>query len=246
LFLSVADYPNPVQATESFRTSASFRGIELKYISWGEQWQGFVQNKVEKTLKYLKDKAKHHKYAFVLDCADIVFTKPLDKILQQFNRFYDGGVWFNCDYDGVMWPLADPLLQWHIHTNYGRNGIVNAGAYCGVISDIIALLEQILDVRQQILTKNYKQLCTKMFSASKSCGYEKTIFDSKGQLIDDDQWLLHIIQTEYNPLIKTDKQKQIFALIENYPTQPRSIYDRDCIGTAGILHISHVIQNRKN
>ena len=161
-------------------------------------------------------------------------------MLDKFNRVYSSGVLFNCDYDGVMWPLKDPLFEWYISANYGRNGIVNAGCYCGFVDDIIDLLEQILDVRQQIVKKNYQQFCTKLFSTSQSCGYENKIYDSKGKLIDDDQWLFHIMQCEVNPLIRTDKFKQIFALTKAIHNQPRSVYDQDCIGTAGILHIPHI------
>jgi hypothetical protein len=246
LFVSVADYANPTDVTKLFTTSAAANDVEITWASYGGKWKGFIHNKAEKVLAFLKKQQSHgKKYAFVLDCADVVFVKPLQNILDKFNRVYKGGVLFNCDYDNVMWPRQDPLLQWHITSCYGRNGILNAGCYCGLISDIVTLLEQVLDVRNQILEKDYRQLCTKIFSASGSCGYEKKIFDSKGKLIEDDQWLLHIMQCEVNPLINVDKYKQIFALTEGYTLHPRSVYARDCIGTAGILHISHILQNQK-
>ena len=247
IFVSVADWPDPEEHIKIFKATAGAYGIPIKWASYKNCWKSFMYNKVIKVKDYLvKQRKNGKKYAFVLDCADVIFVKSLQEILNTFNRIYDGGVLFNCDYDGVMWPLADPLLQWHIHTNYGRNGMVNAGCYCGLITDIIKLLEQIINVGVQIITKDYRQLCTKIFSASQSCGYEDKVFDSRGKLIDDDQFLIHLIQTEYNLLIKTDKFKQLFALTNAIHPHPRSAYDRDCIGNAGILHIPHIPVLRNN
>jgi len=240
LFLSVADWEKPEEHIQWFDASARMHGVNIEWVSWQNQWEGFIQNKVIKVLEHLLQQ-KGKKYAFVLDSADVIFAKSVQEILDTFNRVYDGGVLFNCDYDGVMWPFFDPMLQWYISTNYGKNGIVNAGCYCGLITDIISLLEQILDVREQIINKDYKQLYTKLFAASQSCGYENKVYDSTGRLINDDQWVLHAMQTEYNPLIKTDRYKQIFALTNAIHNQSRSVYDRDCLGGAGILHIPHII-----
>jgi hypothetical protein len=245
MFLAVADWPKPEQHTKWFEASADIQDVPAYFVSYGKKWKSFIHNKVEKVLEFLKTHANKQKYAFVTDCADVVFVKPCQEILDRFNRIYTGGVLFNCDYDGVMWPLTDPMLLWHISTNYGRNGIVNAGVYCGLISDIIQLLEQILDVREQIIKKDYRQLCTKIFSASQSSQYYNKVYDSKGNLIDDDQWLLHIMQCEVNPLIKTDKYKQLFALVDSIGSKPTSVYDRNCLGGAGILHVSHIVQNNK-
>jgi len=242
LFLSIADWSNSDKYTASFRTSAQLNDVPIIWVSEEAKWEGFIQNKVIKVLNFLKKNKKKTKYAFVLDAADVIFTQPLKTILDKFNRVYKGGVVFNSDYDGVMWPLADPLLQWNISTNYGRNGIVNAGCYCGLVTDIITLLEQLLDVRQQIIDKDYRQYCTRLFSASRSNGYENKVFDSKDKLINDDQWLFHIMQCEYTPLIVPDRFKQIFALTNAIHNEPRSVYARDCLGTAGILHISHIVQ----
>ena len=243
LFLSVADYVNPEKSTETFRLSAQYHGIKITWASKGKEWEGFIQNKVEKILQYLKEQARNKKYAFVLDSADVIFVKPLHEILDMFNRVYEGGVLFNSDH--VLWPAPDSALQWHINTNYGKNGIVNAGCYCGLISDIIKLLEQILSVRRQIKRKDYRQFCTKVFSASVLCGTEHTRQDSSGLLINDDQWLLHIMQYEVNPLIKLDSHKRLFAFVDSSDAaQPRSIYDRNCTGTAGILHLSRIVHKR--
>jgi hypothetical protein len=243
VFLSVADYLNPNKHTESFRLSAQYHGVKLTWVSKGKEWEGFVQNKVEKILYYLKEQVKNKKYAFVLDSADVIFVKPLPEILEKFNRIYEGGVLFNSDH--VLWPAPDPAQQWHINANYGKNGIVNAGCYCGLISDIIKLLEQILSVRRQIKKKDYRQYCTKVFSASGHCGIENTKQDSSGILLDDDQWLLHLMQYEVNPLIRLDSHKRVFAFVDDPDAaQPRSLYDRNCTGTAGILHLSRVLQKR--
>jgi len=146
----------------------------------------------------------------------------------------------------VLWPLPDPMMLWYITSNYGKNGIVNAGCCAGLISDIIQLLEQVLDVRQQILDKDYRQFCTKLFSCSPSYGQERKRIDCRGRIIDEDQWLLHVMQCETNPLIKIDKFKQLFAFTRSYNNELRSVYDEYSNGTAGILHISHIMQNANN
>jgi hypothetical protein len=245
VFVSMADYEQPEKEVKLLVNSAKENGVDIEWASFGEEWISFVQNKVEKILAYMRTQYEvGKKYAFVIDSADVMFVKSLQEILDSFNRVYTGGVIFNCDYLDMMWPLSDELLRWHISTNYGKNGIVNAGCYCGLITDIIALLEQLLDVRQQIFTKDYRQFCTNVFSASASCGYEMKMYDSSGKLINDDQWLLHIMQCEVNPLLKVDKFKQIFAFIDSYPDKQESVYAKNCTGDAGILHISHILQKK--
>ena len=241
IFLSVADYLNPDESTKWFKFSAKNNNIPIRWVSYGDKWYGFVQNKIEKVLRYLQgEKAKGKKYVFILDSADVLFVKPVENILDRFNNVYEGGVLFNCDYNNVMWPLQDEMLLWHINSNYGCNGIVNAGCCCGLIDDVIALYIQILDIRNQILKKKYISYSAQLFSISKSNGMENKIYDSTGKLIDDDQWLIHILQAEYNPLIKLDKYKEIFALTCAISGQDRNIHDRDYVGNAVILHYPHI------
>jgi len=252
VFLSVADYPNPEEKAYGLITTAEHSGFDITWASYGDEFKSFYESKYIKVLSALKtQKKKGNKYAFFLDGDDTLVLTPLSEILKSFNRIYKGGVIFCCDYTGVMWPQPNRYLQWHIQSNYGKNGLISTCGWCGLIDDIITVIEQIIDVREQILNENYKDLCTKIFAninTDDTCNNWTEFQNHLGtrRLIDDDQWLMHILQLEYNPLIHVDQYKQLFASVDQYSPYPRSVFgDRDCLGTAKFLHSTYLQKGNK-
>ena len=185
---------------------------------------------------------------FFIDADDTLIVSNVSGICRQFNRIYDSGVLFANDYAGVMFPAPDPTLQWYIHSNYGPYGMINSGGWCGLIDDIIQLLTQIQQTRSEILQEGEvkSQRVQKLFASPSIHLIESTIHSAfKHRLIDDEQWLIHIMQLEYNPLIKVDQYRQMFAFVESLNILPQPIHSRQCTGAAHFLHSSHMCKGKK-
>ncbi len=244
-FISVADYPNPEESCYSLINSARYHGVDIHWASWGQKWNSFIESKIYKIVKELTyQKSIGKKYAFVLDGCDAIINNSLRKIIDKFRLIYKGGVLFNCDYQNVMFPCDDQTIKWYITSNYGQNGIANAGCYCGSIDDIISLLSRLIEIRSCILKKNFDTFILKVFENSSSFGKEYDNCDSTGRLIDDDQWLLHLAQVEYNDLIQVDSHKRMFAMIDRYNDEDTSVFNSDSRGSAVILHCPHIQKDR--
>jgi len=143
----------------------------------------------EQALKSLKTSKK--KYAFVLN------DKELDNnLLYRFNQIYDGGVLF----DYIDCSSVNEWMSWHIRSVNGTSKVANANRYCGLTTDVIGFLEQTLDVKRQIQSKQYTSYCVKLFSVSNETSPVEI----------NNQWVLNIMQCEVNPLIKLDKSNIVF------------------------------------
>ena len=153
-----------------------------------------IVNATGNIISHLKEQQKNgKKYAIITGSDDT-------GLLDAFNRTYDGGVLFCKNYFGQH-KMISPILLWHISAHYGKNSFIDARYFGGLISDIIKIFWQVSDVREQLISKNYHQLCTQLFANS-------------GAQVDateiDDDLLLQIMQCEPNPLIKLDTFRQVF------------------------------------
>ena len=145
LFVSFAAYPNPEERCQNIMMSATKHDIPLTWISWGEQWQGFVHHKIREFRNRCDTwKKEGIKYIFMLDAKDVVFADPLDVILSKAADIYEPGtLLFNKEFDNDTYPYGDK----HYIEVLKRDGCwLNSGLIFGEVETFMTVFDYGLEV----------------------------------------------------------------------------------------------------
>jgi hypothetical protein len=231
VFLTVAAFEDSESQTRVFRKTAEDNGVPVIYCDEGEKWRGFYFHKIEAMHPRLK-RIRHqgYRYAFLLDCRDVVLIEPLDRILEKFNDLNAGKVIFNQDVPGKIWPSHHEQLALEIekamNTGYAR---LNAGAIAGGIDALLTIQQHTMTLRQELLESRPRN------------GFLQRIYPEIGtHHIHDDQHLYQLCLVCHPEWFQIDCKKQLFAILKSYPQNLNEYSDdpgrHDVIGSAAIVH----------
>ena len=123
-------------------------GIKIKVLGWGEKWNGLM-SKILKMYEYIQTLPEDDMIIFV-DGFDVVITKPINIILQRFNKLNtDILVSKGVDFFG---------LEFTIFGTCNSNYYANSGMYMGCNKHIKPVLKYMIDY-DNLNNINEDQLC---------------------------------------------------------------------------------------
>ena len=205
VFVTVGAYPNR-DLMLGFLLSARKHDITVHIQDYQEKWEGFVEHKIIRMRKTLKEYQKQGKeYAFVLDSRDVLFCGTLAQILKRFNDAYNPEtVLFTGEYWHSLWPhnpgwLLDALVELTEKQQNQKLGILNAGCYAGYIPNILRMFVIFEEIRNDYLTGKPKRIVS-----------QKLWKEVRDKFKNDDQFFYNIVQFYHPRFIQVD-QKNLFA-----------------------------------
>ena len=239
-FISVCDYENPHEEASCLLATADRFGVTIQWASWGEPWTGFT-SKYIKVLNYLRRIEGYTKYVFFLDCRDVVFIEDVSILLKKFASVHTGGVLFNASKLDHLYPYREKDLEATVLRHYSKKEFLNSGCYCGDTVSIERLLVAALKLNDD-LKRCRSSLPAEIRDVVETQTYAEFKHPCGGELADDDQFLMHLLQTTGRDLVKTDVNCNLFATCrDEYPDifNPSVLNPDDVrfIGKASILHL---------
>lgn len=239
IVLSTAAWPEPHEAVEVFDRSARRCGVPVQYLDFGAKWIDFYVNKILHYRKpLLEAKRTGKRFAFILDCRDIVVTQPLDAILSKFNGLYDNKVLFGADLIGWTWPCHSDRLLVAIQTANGFYAIPNAGFLAGEIDRILQLHDRAVEMHEELMQGYYRPGILREIAGNILPEYRN-----------NDQFLFQILACYEKELIAVDTKKTLFAIFNGlFPElrkrrkeHPQKNYS---VNDAPILHSPWLSENK--
>ncbi len=236
VFVSTCDYPDPDGMSNNLRRTADRFGVPLAWASYGDKFRSFVETKIEKVRRFLENKRTDGiRYAFVMDCRDVVFVDHAEIILAEFNLTYTDGVLFNADLAATLWPYGGDEFSARVVSIHGADGVANSGVYCGAVDDILAMLDRILDLKRQFTEGPLTDSVAKIMAS------DPAWISRPGDTFEYDQFFVQALQIDANSGIRADRSKRLLAVFKDvYPVlSPRESPPRDdprSVGTAKMLH----------
>jgi hypothetical protein len=231
LFVSVAAWSDAKIQTEIFCRSAEKQGINVQFIDYGAEWQGFYQHKITNLRTALLNwKSDCFRYAIFTDARDVVFAGSAVEITERLIQLDQGGVLFAADKPRTVFPFQEPWFQ-KAMTERCNGRVLNAGTYAGNIETILTLFDECDHLRET----------AHQLTGIPTTPIERALFKGKKHYFDDDQFYLQLLQLQGYPGIHIDTKKQLFAVFDHEfpPVQERNKLpseDERAIGNALILH----------
>ena len=212
------------------------------------------ETKFNKILPYLRNKLIEGKeYCLFCDARDVVFVDTTDAILEKYNSMNIDGVLFNANSFCGTWPCEVESYTDSIVRQYGGRGVVNSGVYIGRISDVISLIEDAIIVINGVRNEDYSNALFSFLPDELINDFNK----NKNKYSNSDQFAIQTLQFLSHPLIKSDNEKELFAVFgEKYPfvkdRKPKNNYavdwyclgDDSYIGDAKVLHSPWLSKNK--
>lgn len=255
VFFSIAEYADPDYVTEPIRLTADYFGIPLEFAYYGiGNYKCNSETKFNKIIPYLKKQQERGKeYCLFCDARDVVFVDTPESILQRYNSMKVCGVLFNANSFCGTWPCEVIHYTNTIVQIYGGRGVVNSGVYIGKIRDVLTLIQDSIRIIACVRNDTFNSSLLSAFTPEIITNFK----ENKETYTNSDQFAIQTLQYLSHPLIKVDKEKEIFAVFgEKYPfvheRHPRrcyavdwSVLGDDCyIGNACILHSPWLSKNR--
>jgi len=244
VFTTICDYPNADDVSASIKRTAEHFGVPLTFISYGGAFDEMV-DKLPKTLSYLQSVPDTIKYIFFVDCRDVVFVDTPQNIIDEFNLCYNGGVLFAGANRWNLYPYREIELERRIEAVYGSQGFANSGTYTGSVTEVMSLLERLLELREAFYDDDDDPI-VRIFK-------QKPEFIAKRKrYLESDQFLVQALSMDSNSAVRIDVHKRLFAFFGGTvfpPLHPRR-YNRNGIegfspiGLAKILHSHNMSQDR--
>jgi len=242
VFVTICDYPNANAISASIKRTADYFGVPLTFISYGNTFGGMV-DKLPKTLAYLKTLPDSIQYVFFVDCRDVVFVDTAQNILDEFNLCYDGGVLFAGANKFNLYPYKDITLEKRIESVHGTQGFANSGTYAGQITEVITLLDRLIQLRDAFMENSDDPMVRIL--------QQNPAFEAhKNRYLSSDQFLVQALSIDRHSAVRIDEHKRLFGFFGGKtfpPLRPRCYTfetDYSYIGLAKILHSHNRSQDR--